>query len=96
VGRCHPKVVHAIRDQPEVLMHALEVNSTRRTELAAKLSEIAPEGLRGDCITFFTQSGSDALEAAIKFAKRITGRHQIIAFHGGYRGVWNASGALTT
>jgi len=96
VGRCHPKVVQAIREQSEVLMHALEVNSTRRTELAAKLSEIAPDGLRGDCITFFTQSGSDALEAAIKFAKRITGRHQIIAFHGGYHGVWNASGSLTT
>lgn len=96
VGRCHPKVVQAIRDQSEVLMHALEINSTRRTELAAKMSEIAPDGLRGDCITFFTQSGSDALEAAIKFAKRITGRHQIIAFHGGYHGVWHASGSLTT
>ncbi|OLU16956.1 MULTISPECIES: aspartate aminotransferase family protein [unclassified Pseudomonas] len=96
VGRCHPKVVKAIREQSEVLMHALEINSTRRTELAAKLSEIAPDGLRGDCVTFFTQSGSDALEAAIKFAKRVTGRHQIIAFHGGYHGVWNASGALTT
>jgi len=96
VGRCHPKVVQAIREQSEVLMHALEVNSTRRTELAAKMSDIAPQGLRGDCITFFTQSGSDALEAAIKFAKRITGRHQIIAFHGGYHGVWNASGSLTT
>ena len=93
VGRCHPKVVQAIREQSEVLMHALEVNSTRRTELAAKIAEIAPDGLRGDCITFFTQSGSDALEAAVKFAKRITGRHQIIAFHGGYHGVWNASGA---
>ncbi|WP_226457047.1 aspartate aminotransferase family protein [Pseudomonas sp. AF03-9] len=96
VGRCHPKVVQAIQAQSQVLMHALEINSTRRTELAAKMSEIAPDGLRGDCITFFTQSGSDALEAAIKFAKRITGRHQIIAFHGGYHGVWNASGALTT
>lgn len=96
VGRCHPKVVQAIREQSEVLMHALEINSTRRTELAAKMSEIAPEGLRGDCITFFTQGGSDALEAAIKFAKRITGRHQILAFHGGYHGVWHASGALTT
>ena len=96
VGRCHPKVVQAIRDQSEVLMHALEINSTRRTELAAKLSEIAPPGLRGNCITFFTQSGSDALEAAIKFAKRITGRHQIVAFHGGYHGVWHASGSLTT
>lgn len=96
VGRCHPKVVAAIREQSEVLMHALEINSTRRTELAAKLCEVAPPGLRGDCVTFFTQSGSDALEAAIKFAKRVTGRHQIIAFHGGYHGVWNASGALTT
>lgn len=32
----------------------------------------------------------------VKFAKRVTGRHQIIAFHGGYHGVWNASNALTT
>lgn len=96
VGRCHPKVIEAIRQQSEVLMHAMEVNSTRRTELAARMSEIAPPGLRGDCVTFFTQSGSDALEAAVKFAKRVTGRHQIIAFHGGYHGVWNASVALTT
>lgn len=96
VGRCHPKVVEAIRAQAGVLAHSMEVNSTRRTELAAKLSEIMPEGLRGDCVTFFTQSGSDALEAAVKFAKRVTGRHQIVAFHGGYHGVWNASVALTT
>jgi 4-aminobutyrate aminotransferase len=96
VGRCHPKVVAAIRAQSEALMHSMEINSTRRTELAAKISEIMPDGLRGDCVTFFAQSGSDALEAAVKFAKRVTGRHQIIAFHGAYHGVWNASGALTT
>jgi len=96
VGRCHPKVVEAMRKQSEMLMHSMDVNSSRRTELAAKISEIMPEGLRGDCITFFAQSGSDALEAAVKFAKRVTGRHQIIAFHGAYHGVWNASGALTT
>ena len=96
VGRCHPKVVEAIRKQSEGLMHAMEVNSSKRTELAAKLSEIMPDGLRGNCITFFAQSGSDALEAAVKFSKRVTGRHQIIAFHGGYHGVWNASVALTT
>src|SRR5688572_7815345 len=53
VGRCHPKVVAAIRQQSETLMHAMEVNSTRRTELAAKISEIMPDGLRGDCTTFF-------------------------------------------
>jgi 4-aminobutyrate aminotransferase len=96
VGRCHPKVVEAIRKQSEIMMHAMDINSPRRTQLAAKISEIMPEGLRGDCITYFTQGGSDALEAAVKFAKRITGRHQIIAFHGGYHGVWHASNALTT
>lgn len=96
VGRCHPKVLEAMRQQSEVLMHALEINSTRRTELAVKMSEIAPDGLRQNCNTFFTQSGSDAMEAAVKFAKRITGRHQVLAFHGGYHGVWHASGALTT
>ena len=96
VGRCHPKVVAAMRQQSESLMHSMEVNSTRRTELAAKISEIMPEGLRGNCITYFAQSGSDALEAAVKFAKRVTGRHQIIAFHGAYHGVWHASGSLTT
>jgi 4-aminobutyrate aminotransferase len=96
VGRCHPKVVEAMRKQSESLMHAMDVNSTKRTELAAKISQIMPDGLRGNCITFFTQSGSDALEAAVKFARRATGRNQIIAFHGAYHGVWNASGALTT
>ncbi len=96
VGRCHPEVVKTMQRQAGDLMHAMEVNNTRRTELAAKISEIAPDGLRGDCITFFTQSGSDALEAAVKFARRVTGRHQIIAFHGGYHGIWQASNALTT
>ncbi|MDE2150787.1 MAG: aminotransferase class III-fold pyridoxal phosphate-dependent enzyme, partial [Betaproteobacteria bacterium] len=52
VGRCHPRVVEAIRKQSEILMHSMEVNSSKRTELAAKISEIMPEGLRGDCITF--------------------------------------------
>lgn len=96
VGRCHPKVQKAIVEQSQHLMHAMEVNSTRRTELAARLSALMPDGLRNDCITFFAQSGSDALEAAVKFARRVTGRHQIIAFHGGYHGVWQASNALTT
>ena len=96
VGRCHPKVVEAMLQQSRTLMHSMEINSTKRTELAAKISEIMPEGLRGNCITFFAQSGSDALEAAVNFSRRVTGRNQIIAFHGAYHGVWNASGALTT
>ena len=96
VGRCHPRVVEAIRAQSQRLMHGSDISNTRRTQLASRVSEIMPEGLRGDCVTYFAQAGSDALEAAVKFAKRVTGRQQILAFHGAYHGVWNASNALTT
>ena len=41
-----------------------------------------PEGLRDNCATYFTQSGSSAVETAIKFVRKITGRTQILAFHG--------------
>ncbi len=96
VGRCHPAVVQAIHAQSHHLMHASDITNSKRIELAAKVAEIMPAGLRDDCVTYFTQSGSDAVEAAVKFAKRVTGRQQILAFHGAYHGIWNASNALTT
>ena len=96
VGRCHPKVVEAIQLQSQRLMHASDISNSKRVELAERISQILPDGLRNNAITYFTQSGSDALEAAIKFAKRVTRRQQILAFHGAYHGVWNASNALTT
>ena len=96
IGRRHPRVVKAIEQQLGKLMHAGEVVNTRRTELAKKISSIMPEGLRGNCVSYFTQSGSGAVETAIKFARHITGRSQIVAFHGAYHGVWCGSGALTT
>ncbi len=96
VGRAHPRVLEAIERQSKVLMHASDVSSTRRGELARRIAGIAPPGLRDNCITYFTQSGSDAIEAAVKFARAVTGRHQILAFHGAYHGVWHASNALTT
>lgn len=96
VGRCHPAVVEAIHRQSKSLMHASDVTNSRRIDLAAKIAGIMPEGLRDHCVTYFTQSGSGAVETAVKFAKRMTGRQQILAFHGAYHGVWNASNALTT
>ena len=96
IGRRHPRVVKAVELQLGKLMHAGEVVNTRRTELAKKISSIMPEGLRGNCVSYFTQSGSGAVETAIKFARHITGRSQIVAFHGAYHGVWCGSGALTT
>lgn len=96
VGRCHPAVVEAIRAQSQRLMHASDITNSKRIELAARIAGIMPEGLRDHCVTYFVQSGSDAVEAAVKFAKRVTGRQQILAFHGAYHGVWHASNALTT
>jgi len=96
VGRRHPRVIKAIEAQMGKLMHAIDFSNTRRTELAQKVAGIMPEGMRDNCITYFTQGGSGALETAIKFVRKITGRTQIVAFHGDYHGVWCGSGSLTT
>ncbi len=95
VGRRHPLVIKAMEKQMGKIMHAIEAVHSRRSELAKKISSIMPEGLRGNCVTYFTQSGSGAVETAIKFAHRATGKTQIVAFHGAYHGVWCGSGALT-
>jgi len=96
VGRVHPDVVAAIERQSKVLMHGSDISNTKRGELAKKIASIAPPGLRDNCISYFTQSGSGAVESAVKFAKRITGKHQIVAFHGAYHGTWHAANSLTT
>ncbi len=96
VGRRHPQVIKAMEKQMGKIMHACEAVHSRRTELAKKVSGVMPKGLRGKCVSYFTQSGSGAVETAIKYAHRATGKSQIVAFHGGYHGVWCGSGALTT
>lgn len=96
VGRCHPRVIDAMQNQMTELMHASDCGSAHRTVLAEKIASILPNGLKDNAITFFTQTGSGAVETAIKFAKHVTGRQQIVAFHGAYHGVWTASGSLTT
>jgi 4-aminobutyrate aminotransferase len=96
VGRNHPKVVEAVRAQSGKLMHSAGLVSETTVALARKLSEVAPPGLRGECFTWFGMSGSAAVETAIKFAKAITGRSQIVAFEGAYHGVFHGTLALTT
>ncbi|MGB8381866.1 MAG: aspartate aminotransferase family protein [Dermatophilaceae bacterium] len=96
VGRLHPRVTAAMKAQIDELMHAADLSSIRRTELAEKVSSIMPNGLRDNCITYFTQSGSSAVETALKFIRIITGRRQIVAFHGAYHGVTTSAGSLTT
>lgn len=96
VGRNHPKVVEIVRRQSERLMHSAGLVSATTVALARKLSELMPPGLRGECFTWFGMSGSAAVETAIKYARAITGRSQIVAFEGAYHGVFHGSLALTT
>ncbi len=96
VGRCHPRVIAAMKEQMGKLMHASDISSTPRTALAKKVANVMPGNLKNNCITYFTQSGSGAVETALKFARKITGRNQVIAFHGAYHGVWSGCGSLTT
>lgn len=96
VGRSHPRVLEAIRRQSQSIMHTTDITNPKRIELAKKVSGIMPGDLRGNCHTSFFQAGSDAVETAIKFARRHTGRSQIVAFQGAYHGVWCGTTALTT
>lgn len=92
IGHRHPAVVQAIRDQSEAFLHVMvygELIQSPQAEYAAMLAEHLPPGL--DCV-YFTNSGAEATEGAIKLARRITGRPGIIAAEKSYHG--NTTGAL--
>lgn len=92
LGHRHPKVVTAVKDQLDSLgMSGKAFFSKPAAELAAELTKIAPAGLK---YTFFSNSGSEAVEAALKFAKVATGHRRIISTIGGYHG--KTLGALAT
>ena len=93
VGHCHPRVVAAIQEQAERLITCPEsLYSERRAELQAELVRIAPPGLER---VFLCNSGTEAIEGAIKFARLTTGRAGIIAaknsFHGRTMGALSAT-----
>jgi 4-aminobutyrate aminotransferase len=96
VGRCHPDVIKAMQEQMKTLMHASDISNVRRTDLAKRVAGVMPGNLKNNCISYFTQAGSGAVETAIKFVRKITGRTQIAAFHGAYHGVWFGGNSLTT
>ena len=84
VGHCHPRVVAAIREQAERLITCQEsFYNDRRAELQAKLVRIAPPGLER---VFLCNSGTEAVEGAIKLARLATGRAGIIAARNGFHG----------
>lgn len=86
VGHCHPAVVKAIQDQAETYMHLMvygEYVQTPQVNFAKALAEILPDRL--SC-TYFLNSGTEAVEGAMKLAKRYTGRKGFIACKNAYHG----------
>jgi 4-aminobutyrate aminotransferase len=94
-GHCHPDVVAAIQKQAAELIHmsGTDFYYLNMVELAEKLAEITPGP--GAKRVYFGNSGTEAVEAAIKLAKYHTGRDKLIAFHGAFHGRTMGSLSLT-
>ncbi|MGJ5641604.1 aspartate aminotransferase family protein [Formosa sp. S-31] len=93
LGHCHPKVVTAIKDQLDRYMHVMvygEYIQQPAVELAKFIADHTPEPLEQ---TYLTNSGTEAIEGALKLAKRATGRSEIIAANHAYHG--NTMGSMS-
>ena len=93
IGHSHPKVVKAVQDQAAEYMHLIvygEFIESPQTTYSNYLTEQLPESL--NCV-YFTNSGAEATEGAMKLAKRVTGKSKIIAFKNAYHG--STQGALS-
>jgi 4-aminobutyrate aminotransferase len=94
-GHCHPRVVAAIREQAGKLIHgqANIVWHPPLIQLAEEISQIVPPELDG---YFFSNSGAEAVEGALKLARMATGRPNVIVFQGSFHGRTVGTMSLTT
>ncbi|WP_040780494.1 aspartate aminotransferase family protein [Nocardia pneumoniae] len=94
-GHCHPHVVAAAQAQVASLIHGQYTTVLHRPllELTDRLGAVLPEGL--DAL-FFANSGSEAVEAALRLVRQATGRPNVIVFHGGFHGRTVAAATMTT
>ena len=94
-GHCHPRVVEAIREQAGRIIHA-QVNILYHEpllRLVEALREVVPSHLDS---FFFSNSGAEALEGAVKLARHATGRPNVVVFQGSFHGRTNLTMAMTT
>jgi len=93
VGHTHPKVVAAIQKQAASYLHVMvygELIQSPQVDYASQLAQLLPDPLSA---VYFTNSGSEATEGAIKLARRVTGKVEIVAAHKSYHG--STLGALS-
>jgi acetylornithine/N-succinyldiaminopimelate aminotransferase len=95
VGHAHPEVVAAVQAQAERYLHAMvygEYVLEPQVRLAELLAEVTPGDLS---VTYFTNSGTEANEGALKLAKKHTGRKKLVAFRNSYHGDTHGSLSVT-
>lgn len=93
IGHSHPKVVKAVQEQAAAYMHLIvygEFIETPQVAYARLLTSLLPQSLNS---VYFTNSGAEATEGAMKLAKRATGRSRILCFNHAYHG--STQGALS-
>lgn len=93
LGHCHPQVIDAIKTQVEKYMHVMvygEYAQSPATEYTKLLADQLPASLE---VTYLVNSGTEAIEGALKLARRYTGRSEIIAAKSAYHG--NTMGSLS-
>lgn len=93
LGHQHPEIIRAVKEQADRYMHLMvygEFIQSPQVQLAEALAKVLPPPLHS---TYFVNSGSEAVEGAMKLAKRYTGRTEVIAFRNAYHG--GTQGALS-
>ena len=93
IGHCHPKVIDAVTEQVNRYMHLMvygEYIQYPQIKLAQLITSLLPKTLDN---VYFVNSGSEAVEGAMKLAKRYTGCYEVIAMHNAYHG--STHGALS-
>jgi acetylornithine/succinyldiaminopimelate/putrescine aminotransferase len=93
IGHSHPLVIKAIQEQVEKYMHVIvygEFIQSPQVQYAKALISLLPDSLSA---VYFTNSGAEATEGAMKLAKRVTGRTRVVSFEGAYHG--STQGALS-
>ncbi|MFI9027882.1 aspartate aminotransferase family protein [Streptomyces sp. NPDC053560] len=94
-GHCHPRVVAAAQEQVATLIHGQYTTVMHQPlqKLVERLGDVLPQGLDS---LFFSNSGSEAVEAAMRLARQATGRPNIVVCQGGFHGRTVAAASLTT
>lgn len=93
LGHSHPKIISAIKEQADKYLHVMvygEYAQEMPVKICQLLAENTPEPLE---VTYLVNSGAEAIDGALKLAKRYTGREEIISFKNSYHG--NTHGALS-